>query len=101
PLDRQSASAGGPAPAPSDCDTSAVALPTSSEMTTATGLQAERPASFPQEPTSPSRPYSSASVSPSLPSCGLPSHLAATFRPRPGPALFGTGPAALTAVRHY
>jgi hypothetical protein len=70
-------------------------------MTTATGLQAERPASFPQEPTSPSRPYSSASVSPSLPSCGLPSHLAATFRPRPGPALFGTGPAALTAVRHY
>jgi hypothetical protein len=63
PLDRQSASAGGPAPAPSDCGTSAVALTTSSERTTATGLQAETPASFPREPTSPLRPYSSASVS--------------------------------------
>src|SRR4029453_15719337 len=43
PLDRPSASPGGPAPAPSDCETSAVALTTSFEMTTATGLRAEQP----------------------------------------------------------
>jgi hypothetical protein len=78
-----------------------VALTTSSETTTAPALQAEGPASFPQEPTSPPRPYSSASVSlRSLPVAPLGTTVAA-FRRRPGPALRGTGPATLAAVPHY
>jgi hypothetical protein len=70
-------------------------------MASAAALQAEVPASFPQEPTSPPRPYSSASVSlRSLPVAFL--HATAeAFRPHQCPALYDAGPAALPAVRHY
>ena len=70
-------------------------------MTTAPDLQAEQPASFPQEPTSPLRPYSSAPVSPrSLPVAPLRTP-ARAFRLRPGPALSSAGPVTLVPVPHY
>ena len=70
-------------------------------MTTATGLQAEQPASFPQEPTSPLRPYSLAPASlRSLPVAPLRA-TAEAFRPHQCPALHDASPAALAAVRRY
>ena len=70
-------------------------------MTTMAALQAQGPASFPQEHATPPPPYSTVSASPRSLSVAPRRTARGAFRPLSCPALAGAGPAALTAVPHY
>jgi hypothetical protein len=64
-------------------------------------LQAQGPASFPQEHATPPPPYSTASASPRSLSVAPRRTTKGAFRPLSCPSLSGAGPAALAAVHRY
>ena len=64
-------------------------------------LQAQGPASFPQERATPPPPYSTASASPRSLSVAPRRTTRGALRPLSCPTLAGAGPAALTAVHRY
>jgi hypothetical protein len=70
-------------------------------MTTMAALQAQGPASFPQERATPPPPYSTASASPRSLSVAPRRTTRGALRPLSCPTLAGAGPAALTAVHRY
>jgi hypothetical protein len=70
-------------------------------MTTMAALQAQGPASFPQERATPPPPYSTASASPRSLSVAPRRITKGAFRPLSCPTLAGAGPAALPAVHRY
>jgi hypothetical protein len=70
-------------------------------MTTTAALQAQGPASFPQERATPPPPYSAASASPRSLSVTPRRTTRGAFRLLSCPTLAGAGPATLTAVHHY
>jgi hypothetical protein len=68
---------------------------------TAMALQAQGPASFPQERATPPPSYSTASASPRSLSVAPRRTTRGAFRPLSCPTLGGAGPATFTAVHHY
>jgi hypothetical protein len=70
-------------------------------MATMAALQAQGPASFPQEHATPPPPYSTVSASPRSLSVAPRRITKGAFRPLSCPALAGAGPAALVAGHRY